>query len=144
MQVWSTGTVVVVVEVVVVVIGSAGIDVVVVGVGAGAAVVGGLSDHAPVDGIITVIGVSIASQDAPNTAETDTRRTIVAARFLLVFANLMPSIWQKIARTQLGKNLIRTSLGQIGESLILIRILPVFAPVNMALRASTEASKPSK
>ena len=134
----------VVVEMVVVVVGSTGIVVVVDVVGAGAAVVVGLSDHPPVDGMITVIGVSITSQDAPNTAETDTRRTIVAARFLLVFANLMPSIWQKIARTQLGKNLIRTSLGQIGESLILIRILPVFAPVNMALRASTEASKPSK
>jgi len=78
------------------VVGSAGIvvvvDVVVVGVGAGAAVVGGLSDHPPVDGMITVIGVSITSQDAPKTAETDTRRTIVAARLLLVFTNLMPSI----------------------------------------------------
>ena len=88
------GTVLVVVEVVVV--GSAGIvvvvDVVVVGVGAGAAVVGGLSDHPPVDGMITVIGVSITSQEAPNTAETATSRTIVEARFLLVFTNLMPSI----------------------------------------------------
>ena len=92
MQVWSTGTVLVVVEVVVVGVGSAGIVVVVDVVGAGAAVVGGLSDHAPVDGIITVIGVSIASQDAPNTAETATSRTIVEARFLLVFTNLMPSI----------------------------------------------------
>ena len=110
----------------------------------GTAVVVGVSDHAATGGIITVIGVSITSQEAPNTAETATRRTVVAARFLLVFANLMPSIWQKIARTQLGKNLSRSRLGQMGESLILIRILPVFAPVNMALRASTEASKPSK
>jgi len=82
--------VVVVVEVVVV--GSAGIVVVVDVVGAGAAVVTGLSDHEPVDGMITVIGVSITSQEAPKTAEADTSRTIVAARFLLVFTNLMPSI----------------------------------------------------
>ena len=82
----------VVVEMVVVVVGSTGIVVVVDVVGAGAAVVVGLSDHPPVDGMITVIGVSITSQDAPNTAETDTRRTIVAARLLLVFTNLMPSI----------------------------------------------------
>jgi hypothetical protein len=76
--------VLVVVEVVVVVV----VEVVVLGT----AVVVGVSDHAATGGIITVIGVSITSQEAPNTAETATRRTIVPARFLLVFANLMPSI----------------------------------------------------
>ena len=58
----------------------------------GTAVVVGVSDHAATGGMITVIGVSITSQDAPKTAETDTRRTVVAARLLLVFTNLMPSI----------------------------------------------------